>query len=235
MCTVSYLPIPGGCLISSNRDEAFERASALEPAVYSHFGQNVLYPKDPVGEGTWIATSDKAVVCLFNGAFVPHQRKASYRVSRGVVPISFFYFLNVETFINSFNFSGIEPFSLVVFHNHKLTELKWDETKLHRIEHDPKYPHIWASATLYSPEVFAQRKTWFSEWLEAEPAFTSENIMNFHCSRKDDRQNGLFIDRANGLKTASVTSVRFSEIESSSMTYHDLKSGKLTTLDLVAL
>jgi hypothetical protein len=234
MCTVSYLPKNDGCLISSNRDEASERASALAPLAYDHFGERVLYPKDPVGEGTWIAASDKAVVCLFNGAFKPHVRKASYRVSRGLVPISFFNYLNIDAFIKSFNFNGIEPFSLIIFHGHKLTELKWDETKIHRIEHDPAKPHIWASATLYSPEVVSQRKLWFNEWLEADPVFTQESIMSFHSSRKGDHQNGLFINRENGLKTVSVTSVHFSVNQESSMTYHDLKANHQTTENLCA-
>lgn len=232
MCTVSYLPLQHGCLITSNRDEASERPSAFPPKVYESEGKKLLFPKDPLGGGTWIATSNDAAVCLFNGAFEPHVRKQYYRISRGLVPVSFFKYDTVDAFIKGFNFEGIEPFSLVIYHQKRLVELKWDETTLHRFEHDPLQAHIWASATLYSPEVVAERKRWFNDWLAKSPAYNVENIMRFHSSGLGDKENGLFIDRQNGLKTVSVSSIQFSEEQKTSLTYHDLKGNGLNTISL---
>lgn len=232
MCTVSYLPLKQGCLITSNRDEASERLSALPPQVYESNGKSLLFPKDPVGGGTWIASSRDAAVCLFNGAFKPHVRKPSYRISRGLVPVSFFRYDTIEAFIKDFDFVGIEPFSLVIYHQKRLVELKWDETTLHRFDHDPLQAHIWASATLYSPEVVAERKRWFSAWLANSPAYNIENVMRFHSSRLGDKENGLFIDRKNGLKTVSVSSIQFSEEQETRLTYHDLKRNMLNTISL---
>jgi uncharacterized protein with NRDE domain len=222
MCTVTFLPVENGCLISSNRDEALVRALAEPPAVYQHNETTLLYPKDPLGGGTWIATGKQATVCLFNGAFEPHVRKPKYRVSRGVIPVQFFDYLDLEDFTSNFDFEGIEPFSLVVYENKKLIELKWDESKLHRFDHSVFQPHIWASATLYSKQVVTERKQWFQDWLDSSPNFDQESITTFHKSKREDHQNGLLIDRANGLKTVSVTSSGYQESEGACMVYEDL-------------
>ena len=57
MCTVTYLPLSDGCLITSNRDEALARDRAEFPTAHDYKGQALLFPKDPRGQGSWIASN----------------------------------------------------------------------------------------------------------------------------------------------------------------------------------
>lgn len=222
MCTVTYLPLDNGCLITSNRDEIITRAPAIPPASYEHSGKSLIYPKDPQAGGSWIASSRIASVCLFNGAFEAHKHEPPYRHSRGLIPIQVLVHDSLTAFAGTYDLQGIEPFSIVEFLGGQLHELKWDGSQSHLIEHDPSQPHIWASATLYSAEVRAQRQTWFEEWLDTKPDFTRENILHFHTQETNDLENGLLIQRASGLRTVSVTSMHHHNSDAPQIYYRDL-------------
>ncbi|MBK6665833.1 MAG: NRDE family protein [Saprospiraceae bacterium] len=69
MCTVSYMPTKSGFILTSSRDESKVR-KALPPATYHLHGQDLVFPKDILAGGTWIAASERGqVACLLNGAF----------------------------------------------------------------------------------------------------------------------------------------------------------------------
>ena len=222
MCIVSYLPTPDGSLITSNRDEIITRDMALMPAVYEIEGHSLMFPKDPVGGGTWIAAGQKATVCLFNGAFEAHEHHPPYRHSRGLIPIAYFNFHDPKTFVGQFNFNGIEPFSMIVFESGRLSEIKWDEQKAHLLEHDPNTPQIWSSALLYARKVREEHKRKFHLWWESDPDISSQAAMAFHVGGSTHDESGLRIRRDDGLCTVSVTSVERGEGQGSRMYYRDL-------------
>ena len=57
MCTVSWLPLPGGYAIAMNRDERRTRAPALPPAPASPSGVPALIPVDGEAGGSWISVN----------------------------------------------------------------------------------------------------------------------------------------------------------------------------------
>lgn len=89
MCTVTYLPVSTGFVLTQNRDEAPTRS----PQIISkekRFGTELLFPKDTKAGGTWIATArDGRTACLLNGAFEKHKHEPPYRLSRGLVLLDF--------------------------------------------------------------------------------------------------------------------------------------------------
>ena len=222
MCTVTYLPLPNGCLITSNRDEALNRDRAEHPKTAFYKDQPLLFPKDPKGQGSWIASSQSSSVCLFNGAFEAHTPKPPYRHSRGLIPLEVLTHDSLDAFVEQYPLDGIEPFSIVVYRPSVLQELKWDGAQAHVIDHDADEPHIWASATLYSAEVRAQRRKDFEQWLNTGPAFTQEAIVAFHTQASNDRVNGLLIARVSGLHTVSVTTMKHTHGAPTEMHYRDL-------------
>lgn len=225
MCTVTYLPKSNGCIITSNRDESKTRPAALSPETYLIDKAELQYPKDPVGKGSWIVSGNNATVCLFNGAFTSHQKKESYKHSRGLIPLHYFRFDSVQNFISNYDFAELEPFSLVIYHDCGLHELIWDENRLHHEVLNVNVPKIWASSTLYEPEVIKARKQYFNNWLQSPSEITQEDIINFHKSGdKNNRDNGMLIDRTN-VSTVSITSVEKNE-QCSIMIYEDLKANK---------
>jgi uncharacterized protein with NRDE domain len=85
MCTVTLIPKgTNNFVLTSNRDEAPNRHT-LSPDFYNIENTKLLFPKDEVAGGSWIGVSEKQrVLCILNGGFEKHERKATYRLSRGV-------------------------------------------------------------------------------------------------------------------------------------------------------
>ena len=234
MCTVTYLPLPDGCLITSNRDEARARDRAEFPAAHTFKGQSLVFPKDPRGKGSWIASNHTSSACLFNGAFEAHVPKPPYRHSRGLIPLEVLAHETLDHFVQDYSLEGIEPFSIVVYRPGVLQELKWDGQKAHLLDHDPSQPHIWASATLYSADVRRQRREDFDTWLNANPEFSPTSIVGFHTQGSEDRENGLLIARESGLQTVSVTSMKHTHDAPTEMLYRDLITQELHVQSLQA-
>ncbi len=210
MCTVSYLPLENGFILTSNRDEWNQRPAALFPQEYTLFIQKITFPKDPQANGTWIAMSNDFTLCLLNGAFVKHQHKPPYRLSRGLVLLDFFQYLSVEKYRSDYNFDGVENFTLLIKSNtsNAFHELRWDGTTLHHIELNHTEKYIWSSCTLYTDEIIAERKQWFADWLANHPEYTQEEIIHFHTfAGKGDESNDVIMKRENGVQTVSVTSI----------------------------
>lgn len=234
MCTVTYLPLSDGCIITSNRDEALAREPAEQPSTHHYKGQTLLFPQDPRGLGSWIASSKQASACLFNGAFKAHVSSPPYRHSRGKIPLEVLTHDSLVHFVENYELDGIEPFSIVVYQKGLLQELKWDGQRAHLLDHDPALPHIWASVTLYDAKVQAERQKAFEAWLHTGPDFTQDAVIRFHTQGSEDRENGLLIARKTGLTTVSVTSMKHHDGALSNMRYWDLLTTEQSSQTLQA-
>jgi hypothetical protein len=129
----------------------------------------VLFPRDGQAGGTWIATSERATLCLLNGAFTAHPSCPPYRHSRGLVILNYFGYATTDAFIHHYPTEGLEPFTLVIRDGAGLRELRWDGARRFTRALDPGAPHLWASATLYGPDALENRQRWFDAWLAAHP------------------------------------------------------------------
>jgi uncharacterized protein with NRDE domain len=226
MCTVTYLPLPDNSFIlTSNRDEAIVRKTALPPAKYFTNNTIVFFPKDQEAKGTWIATSfNNYTLCLLNGAFEKHQHLPPYKKSRGLVVLDFFMYNNVHNYVNNYDFSGVEPFTLIIVKGQQVLELfefRWDGNATHLKTLNPKGAYIWSSATLYTKETIAQREQWFSEWLQKNSVYTSDEILFFHHFAGNGKaENNLIMDIEHK-KTVSITCI-VNEKQSRTIIYEDL-------------
>ena len=68
MCTVAFVPLPGGgYLLGHNRDERRARGRGAFPTVVAAAGGAALAPRDPDAGGTWIVANAAGVtVCVLN-------------------------------------------------------------------------------------------------------------------------------------------------------------------------
>ncbi len=218
MCTLSFIPISDTDFIfTTNRDEDPNRV-ALSPLKYIHDGLELYYPKDSKANGSWIISNcSDTSLCLLNGAFKKHQRKPNYRQSRGLMLLDFFKYPNLKEFVENYQFEGIEAFTLVIVESKsgiRLSELIWDEQKLHVKELPSDKAHIWSSTTLYTNPMKSEREHWFWDWLRNEKRVNSNSILNFHkTGGEGNLEYGLFMNRRNLVRTVSITQIEGSSKE----------------------
>ena len=235
MCTVSYLPTEEGFILTSNRDESPERATALPPQKIFLAETPLVFPKDPEAAGSWIMSSPEFTLCLLNGGFEKHQRQLPYRRSRGMVLMDFLKIASVDTFFNEFSLDKIEPFTLLILnHTEELTihELVWDGENKHLRRLNKDKPFIRASSTLYDKRMRLDRLNWFSQWLQEHNTFTREEIFEFHRTAGNGNPfENLLMNRDEKVKTLSITSV-VRNYENQVMNYYEVDSNSHHTMEV---
>ena len=209
MCTVTYLPLgTDEFLFTSNRDESpLRRASAIQQT--ERGTKQLLFPQDSLAKGTWIALSDhNQMVCILNGAFTRHHHRPPYRLSRGLMALQFFGYNDATAFSRHFEFEGMEPFTMVIYDQQRLFDVRWDEQQLHFTELAPDQAHLWSSPTLYDSNWQAKRQDWFKNWREQQESYTSPNILHFHqTAGEGNPEYDLVMNRANIVRTTSITHI----------------------------
>ncbi len=230
MCTITFIPKTNNdFILTSNRDEAPGRET-FPPEIYEEDNVKLLYPKDAVAGGTWIGASDKKrIVCLMNGGFVAHRREAFYRKSRGLVVKDLLKTANLKKEIESYDFSGIEPFTAVLIEweaEIQLFQLVWDGEMYHFSE-EPLAPQIWSSSPLYPENLKKKREQWFSAFLMETIKPSEEELLQFHkTAGEGDLNSNLIMDRG-FIKTKSITQISKKE-DVIEMRYEDLQTGKIS-------
>ena len=227
MCTVSFVFADRKTIITSNRDEKVLRPSAIEPQKYLINHKNIYFPKDQKAGGTWYAVSEKGtVLVLLNGAEEKHQLKSFYRKSRGLIVLEIISSDNQIDYWDSLDLSDIEPFTLVLFQDSKLYQLRWNEIEKETLLLNVAQNHIWSSSTLYSKEIRDKRANWFHEFLEDKPQINEQELFNFHrYTEEENQEHGLVINRNDLMKTLSITQTVIEE-NKAVLLHHDLQQQK---------
>ncbi len=236
MCTVTFLPLGDtGFMLTSNRDEQHSRPPALSPQWHMAGSVPVVFPKDTQAGGTWIATSGSVTVCLLNGAFEAHRPKPPYRRSRGLMVLDFFGYKSEKAFIEHYDFTGIEPFTMLIVNHHgtlSLTELRWTEARaLHTADKDVCQPHIWSSATLYEPPVCRERERWFAAWFADQKTYRLDGILDFHRFGGDSSNGNNLLMRRDTVSTVSIALVAHQD-DGTEFWYQDLKNHYMNSLKI---
>ena len=207
MCTVSFIPSQDTIIITSNRDEHVDRLKAIAPKNYSINNISITYPKDPKGNGTWFAYNEfGSTVVLLNGADKKHIPKGTYKKSRGLIVLDIIASKQPLSTWENINLENIEPFTLVLFYENKLYQLRWNETIKSNLPLDATQHYIWSSATLYTSEIRNQRQQWFENFIKTTPHIQPQDAIHFHTkTQSENLENGLLIQRKNGVQTKSIT------------------------------
>ena len=223
MCTVSFVNNNGVVIITSNRDEKVARPSAIQPRNYGHNGKVILYPKDTEAGGTWFAIDENgSVLILLNGGITKHIPVLPYRKSRGLIALDILSNDSPKRFWKHIDLNNIEPFTLVLYQEKELYELIWDGFEKSATRLDESQNYIWSSVTLYPDKIRKKRSDWFYNFLKEINKISALEMLNFHRNtHRDDSQNGLIINRADRMKTLSVTQTVI-EQNRCIMKYYDL-------------
>jgi uncharacterized protein with NRDE domain len=206
MCTVSYIVQETEKYFTSNRDENKGRPAATMPQTIAWKGKNLTYPKDPHAGGSWFAVAENGTIgILLNGAFEKHLPVYPYRKSRGLLLLEMVAEDSVSEFFEQYDLTGIEPFTIILFCNDHLFELRWDSTRKFSRQLAADKNYIWSSATLYDAAAMNKREELFRNFTATHPLPDATLIRHFHSNNQGDDQNGFIINRANGIQTQSIT------------------------------
>lgn len=147
---------------------------------------------------------------LLNGAFSPHDHRPPYRLSRGVVIKQSFSFSGLAEMSAGFDFSDIEPFTLIKLHRQGIEELRWDGNKVYYSQPASNKAAIWSSAKLYSPEIIKEREEQFARWIDQTKAVYPQNLFELHQRKAPDtRGPGFRMNYGDMVKTVSITQFLF--------------------------
>lgn len=208
MCFVSFIPHNDGFLLGSNRDEHRDRKPALLPEVLETSPGLVAMPLDGKAGGTWIALrNDGIAAVLLNGAFINHQRAASYRHSRGLIIPEIMQASNPALAFRQFNLLNLEPFTLIMA-GFQLTEWRWDGALLHSKELPADQSFCWSSATLYDGVQQKLRETWFRQAMGNGQISSADTLLKWQSTGGYGPKNtDIVLDREDGIRTISTTVV----------------------------
>jgi uncharacterized protein with NRDE domain len=207
MCTVSFVSSKGKTIITSNRDEKAVRPSAIPPKNYVVNGKNIIFPKDPKAGGTWfVVDAQGTILVLLNGASEKHDVKFPYRKSRGLIVLDIIGNASPKDFWHEIALDSIEPFTLVLFQNSELFQLRWNGIEKEAIILDTDRNYVWSSSTLYPKAIREQRSKWFETFLEKKAIISETEMLHFHrYTQEGNQENGLVINRNDEMKTLSIT------------------------------
>jgi hypothetical protein len=233
MCTVTYIPLKNSVCFTSNRDEQHDRPPAILPAIYEMSGSSVLFPRDPLGGGTWIAAhkSGNAAV-LLNGAWQPHKPEPSYRISRGLILLDLISGDSPVRRFEESDLKDIEPFTIILYDNRMLFAGYWDgfEKKIDNLDACKSY--IWSSVTLYDADIREKRKQWFSQWIAVHRSPRLDDILYFHRFGGDgDLRYNLNMNRDNHLYTNSISAMQIFA-HKTAFHYHDMRTNTVSVHSL---
>lgn len=209
MCTVTFIPVKDGAIITSNRDEHINRGIALHPEFYILNDRKLAFPRDTKAGGTWFISNENGDTgVLLNGAFEKHIPAASYRKSRGLVLTEIFQHESPFEALIEYNYSGIENFTIILWEQKELREVKWGGNRLSVKKYDPRLPHIWSSVTLYDKDMMLERHGWFNNWVASKSSISQQHVLGFHSNTgANNKEYGLRISSCNKITTTSTTSL----------------------------
>ena len=123
MCTVSFCKVNDQVIVTSNRDEHIQRASAIAPQKFTLNTTHAYYPVDPQANGTWFCVKQNGeIFVLLNGAEFKHIRAANYKKSRGLILLDLLDNSQPILEWERFNLDQIEPFTVVAYTENKLQQ-----------------------------------------------------------------------------------------------------------------
>lgn len=226
MCTVVYYPTKTKIFVASLRDENINRAQALPPYSYKQNEINFIAPKDGLAAGSWIGINETGTtIVLLNGGFINHIPKENYSESRGTIVISMLTSINpIEVWQNK-DMHNLAPHTLIFYSNDQLYQLVWDGNEKKKCILDKNTPYIWSSSTLYDRHVAKYRENLFTHWLQTEPVFTKNSLLQFF-REKTDPLNGFIIKRDNEISTLSYSFIELQKDKKAIVDYIDLRNNE---------
>ncbi|MBK8623525.1 MAG: NRDE family protein [Saprospiraceae bacterium] len=208
MCCLTIVKTPNNNIVfTHNRDEQWSRQTRGTFVQEYWFGNKKIWmPKDSLVDGTWIGSDGTRAAAILNGYKKNHLKKEKYRASRGTIIPQFLQETDAQQFMESFDPSGMEPFTLIVADNKKyITEIGWDEKEIHLTKHNVESPLIFSSFTLYDDDIQQKRKNLF---LSLVTTLTNhDDLWQFHKTQGEDHGSFINVDYNREISTVAISQI----------------------------
>jgi uncharacterized protein with NRDE domain len=194
-------------VFTHNRDEQWSRQThGTFVQEYRFENKKIWMPKDSLVDGTWIGSDGTRAAAILNGYKKNHLKKEKYRTSRGTIIPKFLKENDAQQFMESFDPSGMEPFTLIVADNNKnITEFGWDEKEIHLTKHNVESPLIFSSFTLYNDDIQQKRKNLFLSFVST--VTNHDDLWQFHETKGDDHGNFINVDYNSEISTVAISQI----------------------------
>jgi len=220
MCSLSWRRFNDGLSLAFTRDESVLRPAAELPRVFIDEGIKYIMPRDPAGNGSWIAVNDTGlVIALLNDYQGVLKPPGVHLNSRGLLVRQLATCRTLEDVNNviadwSLPFS--QPFQLAVFF--KDEELLWHyDGKANSISARPLSFHLFSSGHPDASAIIAARQAWVqrlnldteSKLLALHRAHQPQRPLTGNTS-KEDRAYSFCMHREEA-RSQSLTLIRVTE------------------------
>lgn len=233
MCTVSIVNRGDSILVTMNRDERRERS---EEGMFSYRKQGVdlLFPRDGLAGGSWIACSERGeLACLLNRYDDVEQRE---RPSRGALVLDVIS-RDADIPLCDWLLSGsglgacrYAPFTLLLISHRQSLRLDWDG-KISTLTEVPCGNSLASSSSERWHEVLNYREHCFQRWLtRGQPGMEAAGIFmpNVHIEPGEGGPENAILMAREATHSKSITQIELG-IDHSEMRYWN--EAALTTLE----
>jgi hypothetical protein len=198
-------------VITHNRDELKSRqhlSNEVTPMLVED--KKVWMPIDKQAQGTWIATDGVVAAALLNGYKQNYTRKPQYKASRGCIIPTVFQYTNMEVFVDKFDPTGYEPFTLVIVDPMRgIVEYGWDEYEVHINILSTDQSHMYSSSTLYDDEVKSKRSVLYQDWISND--CDENDLWYLHALKGGDHSHFLNVDYDDKISTVAISQIILGE------------------------
>lgn len=215
MCTLTYRLTEQGYQLFFNRDEQRTRPQAITP-VFNH-KLNAVYPIDPTGGGTWIATHQSGVsLALLNYYQAQVDPNLKNFISRGIIiPRLLENVKHIHQQLITMDLSCFQAFQLCVFDAGLSSEYKgaaiqyvWDGKKLQHSHLNTGLLPVTSSGVDFEV-VSAYRKQHFLNAINVQTAST-DNYIQYHQHQGESGKCSVKMFRDDA-KTVSFTQIEVNQ------------------------
>lgn len=210
-CLTVYKTSQNTLVFTHNRDEQWSRqvnGATVQKMIYEN--KKIWMPQDSLSFGTWIGSDGTRAAAILNGYKKNHTRKEKYRASRGTIIPQYLSKLDITQFLESFDPSGLEPFTLIMADNiNRMTVMGWDEKDIYLHHQSTDQPSIFSSFTLYNDSVQEERKKIFLSYMASHSH--EDEIWTFHEKKGDDHGKFIHVDYNKDISTVAITQIVLGE------------------------
>lgn len=183
MCSVNWRKFDSHISIAFNRDESVNRAKAEIPKVFNDGKANFLMPRDPAGNGSWLAVNEYGFVFfLLNDYQGQLKSSAQELISRGLLIrglASCCSLLEVTQFVASIELSKSQPFYLGMISQEKQSCWHYDGIKK-ELQSEVLPEQIYSSGHGEAEKIIQLRK----QYVSALTIETDDDLIALHKSHQ---------------------------------------------------